>query len=145
MILDNVFNFASGQSLTGTSDVNSTNIYDAGLPGPGAVAIKVFDGGGRPFKVMVEATASGGTNPTIRARLVGADDAALTSNVIILADTGVSRVLTASDLPWTAELVPSSQMDAKRYYGVIWTQSGTNPTATVSANGVIDAQSAGLH
>jgi hypothetical protein len=90
------------------------------------------------------ATASGGTTPTLRARFVGADNAALTTNPIILADSGVSRTIVAADIPLAIELVPSEQMDSKQYYGVIFTQSGTSPTATVNANLVMDAHSSGL-
>ncbi len=141
MIMDAKFKFADQQALTGTSDVNSANVYDAGA------AKKAFEGsaGANPLKIAIEVTASGGTTPTIRARFVGADDAGLTSNVVILADTGVSPVIVAAtDLPVKYELVPSGQTAAKRYYGVIWVQSGTNPTATVNASGVIDSQTAGL-
>jgi hypothetical protein len=65
--------FASGQSLSGTSDQLSTNVYDAGS------AKKLFAGRGG-LKIAVQVSAVGGTNPTFRARFVGADDAALSSN-----------------------------------------------------------------
>lgn len=135
-IMDAYFNFADQQSLTGTSDVVSTNVYDAGSEK------KLFAGsaGTFPLKIAVNVTASGGTSPTFRARFVGADNAALTTNPIILADTGVSAVLTADDLPVHRELVPMGQRTAKRYYGVMFTQGGTSPTATVNASGVVDAQ-----
>jgi hypothetical protein len=139
MMIEGNMSFSSQQSLTGTSDVISTNVYDAGS------AKKVFGGSaGLAPKVAVTTSASGGTSPTFRARLVGADNAALTTNPIILADSGVSRVLTATDVPYAVELIPAEQLDSKQYYGVIYTQSGTSPTATVNANMVLDAQSAGL-
>lgn len=127
MLLDGLFNFSSQQSLTGTSDVVSTNVYDAGS------AVKLWQGGGRAPKVLIQQTASGGTTPTLRARFVGADDAGLTSNVITLADTGVSAAIVAADLPRLIELVPNYQTTAKRYYGLIYLQGGTTPTATVNA------------
>lgn len=136
MFLDNAFSFASGQSLSGTSDTVSTNVFDAGS------AKKLFGGSsGRGVKILVTVTAVGGTTPTFRARLVGADNAALTTNPVILDDSGVSRTLVAGDLPYAIELHPAEQLDAKEFYGVIFTQSGTSPTATASANAVMDAQS----
>lgn len=137
MILDAQFNFSDQQSLTGTSDVVSTNVYDLGAAG------KLFQGAAG-LKLAIQVTASGGTSPTFRAKLVGADNAALTSNPITLADTGTSAAIAAADVPVIYELLPGQQNTAKRYYGVIYTQGGTSPTATVNAQVAIDAQSAGF-
>lgn len=127
-MIDAKFDFGKGQALTGTSDVLSTNVYDAGS------AKKLFGGSGaRPARIGITQTATGGTSPTLRARLVAADNAALTTNPIILADTGVSRVLVAGDVPRVMQLIPQDQIDAKQFYGIIYTQGGTSPTATVSA------------
>lgn len=135
MMLDALLNFASQQSLSTTSDVVSTNVYDAGS------AKKVFGGSGEEVKLAIQVTAAGGTSPTFRARLVGADNAALTTNPIILADTGTSAVLAASDLPVIYELVPAMQPTAKQYYGVIFLLGGTTPTATANAQVAHTAQS----
>lgn len=138
MILDNVFNFSSAQVLgTGTSDVLSTNVYDAGS------AVTLFAGGGKSFKISIDVSSitSGSSDATFRARFVGADDAALTSNVQILDDTGVSLAEVAGDAPKHFVLEGRNQTKAKRYYGVIYTQGGTTPNHTVSANGVVDDQS----
>jgi hypothetical protein len=133
-IKDAAFNFSDQQALTGTSDVVSTNVYAVGANGAAAaVATKLFEGGGQEKKLFVQVTASGGTTPTFRARLVGADNAALTSNPIILAETGVSAALTAADLPVVYEINVAHQRTAKLYYGVIYIQAGTTPTATVNA------------
>lgn len=140
MIIDSTLSFASGQSLSGTTAANSTNVYDT------LVAKKLFGGGGVPPKIALAVSAVGGTSPTFRAQLVGADDAALSVNVVIIDDTGVSRVLVAaSDIPLVDELIGDQQLDAKRYYGIIFTLGGTSPTATVSANLVADAASNLLH
>jgi hypothetical protein len=105
----------------------STNVIDQ------ASAKKVFAGHQRAY-IAVTVSAVGGTNPTFRARFVGADNAGLSSNPIILADTGVSRILTAADLPYQVQLHPGpSQLDAKQFYGVIFTQSGATHTATATA------------
>jgi hypothetical protein len=121
--------FSAAQDLTAGDgvDENSTNVWDAGS------AKKAFSGYQRAY-VAVTVAAAGGTTPTIRARFVGAADAALTSGVIILADSGDSRALTAADLPYQIQLHPGpTQLDTKQYYGVIYTMTGTVPTATVSA------------
>ena len=133
MILDKNFNFAVQQALTGTSDVVSSNVLDL------TTARKLFEGGGGG-KLLITQIASGGTTPTLSARLVGADNAALTSNPIILAQTGVSDAIVAADLPRQLEVVPVLQTTAKRFYGVIFLQGGTSPTATVNAQIVADSQ-----
>lgn len=129
-------NFATVQALTGTSDVVSTNVLDVGS------AKKAFGGAGHPVKVSAGYVNASGTTPTIRVRLVGADNAALTTNPEILADSGVSATVTAG-VPVVYELVPSMQKVAKRYYGVVWTQGGTTPVGAGTANLVLDAQSNG--
>lgn len=128
MLIDATLSFSSQQSLSGTAAQNSTNVYDAGS------AKKLFGGTSEMGVLGIQVTAVGGTTPTFRAQFVGADDAALTSNVITIAETGVSATLVAAtDPPVLYELNPSNQVTAKRYYGLIYTQSGTSPTATVNA------------
>lgn len=135
MWVDNAMVFAEGQSISGTSAQNSTNILDEN------VAKKFFGGSaGRGPKIAIQVTAIGGTSPTLKAQFVGADDNALSVNVIVLAEWESNRVLVAGDLPVVQELVPAGQLDLKRYYGIIWTQGGTAPTATVNAVGVMDNQ-----
>jgi hypothetical protein len=138
MLVDYFFNFADQQAIAGGAgvDVLSTNVYDAGS------AKKVFEGHGDPdLKIDVTVTAAAGPTPNFRARLVGADNAALTTNPITIADTGVISGIVAGDLPIHRELVPQGQRTAKRYYGVIFVQSGADHTATVNAQGVANAQS----
>lgn len=133
-IIDNgIGGFANGQSLSGATSTNSTNVYNAGS------AKKLFAGRG-DLQIQVIVSAVGGTSPTFRAQFVGADDAGLSSNVEVIDDTGVSKALVAGDLPWVKVLRAGTQQVAKQYYGVIFTQSGTSPTATVSANAVLNAQ-----
>jgi len=126
MAIDTTFNHARQQELTGTSDVVSTDVYDAG-------SAKRLFAGAPAIKGCVQVTASGGTNPTFRARFVGADNAGLTTNPEIIADTGVSAALAAADIPALYELAIGHQKADKRYYGWIFTQGGTSPTATVNA------------
>lgn len=138
MLLEGMFDFATQQELSGTSDTVSTNVHDAG------VAKKLFGGSGEPIKLIVQVTAAGGTTPTFRARLVGADNAALSSNPVTIADTGVSAAVDAGDLPLYYELVLAHQKAAKRYYGVIFTLGGTTPTATANAQVGAGGQSGGF-
>ena len=135
MMLDAAWAFdATPKTVTATG--NSTNVNDQGS------AKKLFDGTGRiPFRISGFYKGNSGTNPTIRVQFVGADDAALTSNVLVIADTGVSPVLSAGVLvPF--ELVPQLQTAAKRFYGLIYTLAGTTPNIDVMAVGVLDGQSA---
>lgn len=127
------------QALTGNSAVLSTNVYDA------LAAKKLFAGSlGKGPKLSIDIPAAmGGTSPTFMAQLIGADNAALSSNPITLAQIGTTRVLTAADFPFHAEVAIGEQLDAKRYYGVSYTMGGTSPTAGVNANIVADAQSSG--
>jgi hypothetical protein len=139
--IDNTKAFSAAQSLSTTSDVVSTNVYDAGS------AKKVYAGASRP-KIGGFITMTGGTGTlSWRARLVGADDAGLTTNPIILADTGVmlkgpdgATALANTDKA-AFELHPTMQPTAKRYYGVVWILGGTTPTATGSASEQLDPAS----
>jgi hypothetical protein len=128
-------NFATAQALATTSDTVSTNVLDVGS------AKKAFGGAGHPVKVSVGYVNASGTSPTFRARLVGADNAGLSSGVEILADTGANPV--TAGVPVVYELVPSMQKATKRYYGVVFTQGGTSPVGAATANLVLDAQSNG--
>src|SRR5436190_9713968 len=138
MIIDNQLSFSSGATFgdgaaTGATDAVSTNVYNAGS------AKSVFGGSGRA-KVAIHVTAAAGTTPKFRARLVGADNAALTTNPEIISDTGLSAAITAGLLPLSYELVPSNQKVAKQYYGVIVVMGGADNTCTYSANVVETSQ-----
>lgn len=135
MYLDKNFQFSKQQAITGTSDVASTNVWDV------TTARKVFQGAGKAVKLGVQVTASGGTSPTFRARFVGADNAALTTNPVIIADTGVSAAIASTDIPVLYELNLNHQNVTKAFYGVMFTQGGTSPTATVNAHISADEQS----
>lgn len=133
MPLDQAWAFDSTPK-TVTAAANGSNVNDQGA------AIKLFDGTGEPFRLGGYYKANSGTNPTLRIQFVGADDAALTSNVITLAETGVSPVLVAGTVvPY--ELIPGNQSAAKRFYGVIYTPAGTTPNIDVTCVGGLDLQS----
>jgi hypothetical protein len=135
MILDFYFQFdKTPQSVSTTSDVLSSNVYDAGS------SKKVFEGyGPKPCKLHVGVRMSGGSGSlSWRARLVGADNAALTTNPVILADTGVQlngdsgSAYAVNDM--TQRVIDLlGQTVSKRYYGMIYTLGGTSPTADITA------------
>jgi len=128
------------QAIASNSATNSSNIYDAGS------AKWLFAGGaGRGPKLSVEILKTTlGTSPTMTVQFVGADDAALTSNVITIVQFGPTRVLTAADFPMHLEAVIPGQIDKKRYYGIIYTIGGSgSPSYGFNANIVADSQSSG--
>lgn len=139
--IDAAFDFASTAISGSTADTVSTNVYNAGA------AKKLFagDGGG---KITGRVTLSAGTGTlSVRARFVGADNAALSTNPEILADTGVhlnkedgSTALANTDT-FFFTLNPSNQRAPKQYYGVIYTLGGTTPSATCDGRLVLDDQS----
>lgn len=133
-MLNNDFYFAKQQALTGNTAVASTNQHEEVNPDTGAGAATILFKGmlGEGFIVCVM-TALGGTLSTIRFQFVGADDSALTSNVLVLAESGVSPVLAATDIPYPKLLVPVEQRTAKRYYGMLFTQGNAAMTSTVNA------------
>lgn len=140
-IIDASKAFSAAQSLSTTADVVSTNVFDAGS------AKKVYAGANRTV-ISGYITMTGGTGTlSWRARYVAADDAGLTTNPIILADTGTmlkgpdgATALSATDKA-AFELHPALQPAAKRYYGIAWTLGGTTPTATGSASEQVDPAS----
>jgi len=140
MYIDSVQEYSNAQSLSGTSDVVSTNVYDHKT----AAKLHAGTAGGKvKIQVTVEGPAANADN-TLRARYVGADNAALTTNPIILADTGVvalaETTTPANGTQKVFELYPGEQETAKQFYGVIYTQGGTSPTFTVSAAPVAAGQ-----
>lgn len=137
--LEGTWDFGSTAISSSTSDTVSTNVTDVGS------AKKVF-AGAASTKIKGQIAVTAGTSPTCRARFVGADNAALTTNPVILADSGVqsykedgSTALASGDT-FRFQLTPSDQRAPKRYYGMIYTLGGTTPSATCDGRLVIDGQ-----
>lgn len=95
------------------------------------------------------ATITADANPTIQVNVVGADNAALTTNPIILASTGViatkdglATALASGDTVERRLPITSPQQVAKRYYGLLVTLGGTNPDLAAGQDAciVFDAQ-----
>jgi hypothetical protein len=121
-------------------DVISSNVSDQ------VTAVKLFEGSTRnPPRFMVGIKITAGTSPTVRARYVGADDAALTSNVVILADSGTrtkdtdGTALASGDFV-ALDIPVSGQTIAKRYYGAIYTPGVVDEALEVTASIVESAQ-----
>ena len=141
-LLDATLDFGLTAISSSTADTVSTNVYDA------TSAKKLFAGAMEKPGIFGRITLSAGTGTlSVRARFVAADNAALTTNPEILADTGVhlnkadgSTALANTDT-FTFTLQPANQFAPKRYYGIIYTLGGTTPSATCDGRFSIDDQS----
>jgi hypothetical protein len=124
---EGLLKLSTQQAIAGAASQISSNVFDA------TTIRRLFGGFGEPFKILVTVTAIAGTTPNFRARLVAADNAALTTNPIDLWETGLSRTLVAADIPWIYEQVISGQQTAKQFYGMFYTQTGNaDNSATVN-------------
>lgn len=117
----------TGQSLTGTSAIDSTNVIDIGV-GFGGQALNVGAPLQRLAVVVAALVASGGTTPTLKVDLVTADDSGFTTNSRVDASVTVGA-LKAGDLI----VIPLPQSN-RRYAKLVYTQTGTSPTNTVVAS-----------
>lgn len=157
-MLDSKLTFSEQQEILNGTAVLSTNIYDAGTPFGGiaatAVAPKLFEGEGHEVIVEVTAAANGiGTNKKddfqIKAQVVAADDDALTTNAVVLAEVECAAIANAALptalKPLVIKLHPANQTAAKRYYALKYDLTGTGtdeeqtPAAllTATVNGYI--------
>lgn len=138
--IDGAFDFGATTITSSTAATPSTNVTDLGS------AKKLF-AGATSMKVKGQVTLTAGTSTlSIRAQLVGADNAALTTNAEILADTGIhlnqedgSTALTNTST-FRFCLTPSDQRAPKRYYGILYTLGGTTPSANCDGRLVLDPQ-----
>ena len=73
-----------------------------------------------------------GAAATVRCRLVAASDAALTADLVTIADTGTSPSIADGD-NFHFEVPAMGQSSARRYYGVLVTVTGVGATATLVA------------
>lgn len=119
MNLDKELLFSDAEALAASG--NSANLVDS-------VAAHVL-GAGEEMYWFLQLAAKGGTTPTIKAVLVGADDSGFSSNKITIVDTG-----TLSDpalgFAWKGAVPHHTK---KRYYRVEYTLGGTNPTFTATS------------
>jgi hypothetical protein len=138
--IDNLFDWGSTAISSSTADTVSANVMDY------ATASNYF-GGPVSLKFKITMALSGATGTiSARARFVGADNAALSTNPEILADTGVelnqddgaTALVAASVVRRT--LIPGGSIVPKRFYGFIFTLGGTTPSATCTVATVLDDQ-----
>lgn len=122
MIIDYATEVSSAQVLASGAAV-STNSVDL------KAAARVR-GNGSAVKFNVNISSVSGTTPTLAVEVIGADDAALTSNVVSLGriDPAVATGMAAKNVQVEADLLTK-----KRYVGLRYTMGGTTPAATVTS------------
>lgn len=117
----------TGQALTGTSAIDSTNVIDVGT-GFGGQSLNLGSPLQRLAIVVAALVASGGTTPTLKVDIVTADDSAFSVNSQVIGSVTVGA-LKAGDLI----VLPLPQTN-RRYIKLVYTQTGTSPTNTVAAS-----------
>lgn len=136
MILDKQTELSNAQALT-SGTVNSTNVLDLGAVSWAGNSVGDHGDPHTELVFNVDTTFVGGTS--IQIQLVTADDAALSSNPVVLAQ---------SDALLAAELVAGSPVrykpilpiDAKRYFGVKYVAVGTFTGGAISCRMTSDRQ-----
>lgn len=139
MYVDGDMDFGIAETTNAANDVVSTNVFDAG-------AAKLVFTSARPMHVWYNLIWTVGTGTlTYHLALRGADDAALTTNPIIIASSGTvtteddGTVLTSSSDIENYFAIPIQKV-AKRYYGLWLTGGGTTFTINGDAKVVYDSQ-----
>lgn len=133
MIRDDQLLFSDNQAITATA--NSTNVIDLTAVAPGILHA------GEPIRVDARVTESFATATSVNVSVVTANDAALSSGAVTLAQTGATAIATlvaGYEIP-----LQFLQGTAKRYLGLVYTVAGSNATAgKISAGLVLDKQTA---
>jgi len=138
----NQFNFGNPTAISSSNAATpSANVFDYGS------AVLLYGGDNWGVELFWKIILSAGTTPTVRAQYVGADAAALNSNVLVLADSGVvaykadgTTALANTDTVW-GDLKIGQQWAPKRYYGMLFTLGGTTPSANCYGWAMVDAPS----
>lgn len=141
MFIDGNFLFGLPAITNSNTATVSTNVLDAGS------AVKMF-GGPKVGKICARIAVTADASPSIKVDLVGADNAALTSNPVVLASSGVVATDEAGAALTSGGIVDIQfgvgyQTAAKQFYGLVITLGGTNPDILVDAKQgylVLDAQ-----
>lgn len=139
MIIEGLCEFGIPAITNSNTATVSPNVFDAGA------AVKLFGNRGSDLKVVGHAVCTADDNPTLKVELIGADNAALTTNPMTLGSTGVSALgpdgatawASGADIPFTIKV--QRQFVAKRYYGLMVTLGGTNPDTAGTAGGAGEA------
>lgn len=144
-MLDAHTTFANQQAIADGTAVVSSVVLDAGTPFGGtgtAAAPKLFEGEGQ--EVIVEVTAAVNTGKDdyqIKVDIIGADNADLDSNPVVL-DTFTTAAIAEASLPTALKplvikLHPSNQAVAKEFYGMKFDLTGTGSALTSKVNAYI--------
>lgn len=110
----------TGQVVPTGAAVASTNVIDQ-------LAARVL-GSGQDIELLTEFSATVGAVTTMQAQLIGADDAAMTINRVVLADTGVSAAFAAGSSGLLRAAVKVAK--PKRFLRVEYTVAGAASQAT---------------
>ena len=131
MILDSQNMFSNAQAVTVTA--NSSNVIDL------SVARDLGPGEDIDFFALINTTFTGATSMVVA--LVTADNAALSSNPIVLQQTDViaEANLTAGTYLLRGS-VNVSRVAPKRYLGVVYTVVGTHGAGAITAGLIKDQQ-----
>lgn len=133
MIFDAQNLFSDAQALTAAAGTyTSTNVIDR--------SANSNLGAGNDLHVFVALTAKSGTTPTIYAQFIGADDAGLSTNPVVLATTAT---LSDPAIPSSLKIsIPAFNAGTagKRYFGIKYITTGTSATFTITAGIVLDEQ-----
>lgn len=139
MLLDKQNLFSDKQTLAfAAGSVLSTNTIDLGATGtvPGLGGSPISDPGRSEVGLVATITEAVNNATSVKAELVMADNAALSSNLVVLQDTGAIAI---------ASLVPGYQFRFsglppginKRYLGMRYTNVGTTPTTGAVTAGIV--------
>ena len=143
MILDKQNLFSDKQSLTATSPILSTNTIDLGATGVSPILgqLPARDvGQGEPLDLLVQVVTAAAGGTSVVAAVIQADDAALSSNVEVLAQSGVIALASlVAGYQFKVPFIPNGV--TKRYLGVRYTTVGTFTAGQVTSGIVADRQS----
>ena len=142
MILDSLLCFSgavspsgspTGQSVTGTGNVLSTNVIDL-------VNSKDWDQG-QPIDVAIQALVDTVGGTSIEIQVVTADDTGLTTNLTVIGSSGPIPVatLTAGARRSLKAKSYTSRGTSRRYLGLRYVLSGSVTTSSIFAAVVADA------
>jgi len=125
---DNEFTTVGGQAVTAAAI--GTRVEDGGQP--------VDWGSGEEIHPYARVTGTAASNPTtsMTIDIVGADNAALTTNPVVLSTvTVLTAALAANSLHRMPALLPGT---SKRYLGAKFTPNGGNATTGAYVVGLVD-------
>jgi hypothetical protein len=156
MMIDNQLLFEDGLTNYSTTRVSS-NVVDLGIPagtGQSAGGLNTdFQGGtlrdrnlgaGEDIQLFMQFAVTTATSATITGTLKGADDAGITSNVVVIEATPALTIATTAVLVnYSYIMRPNLQKIRKRFFRIDWVTGGTSiTTCAIVAGFVLDTQTA---